>query len=314
MLVHFLPIKRGLYTWNVKLPLIKPELLEGTMVFESAPLIKRFEIKSGRIAFLNINKLEITPSEDSKSPNIIQIDNHERLSLEKTYRLEDQEAPGGALVAELFTQSSMSNGKVLATLRTYAYHQKSKGYLYLKENDKALFVTNFDITPRTKIEAIYIQRPGKNWEKTNQVHPGEKLNIRLEGQGLHKGKFTFEGVYQQQYDSLLKNENEIQFRVEVPLDILSNTVDIYNHNNSTDLKLDVNEYQRPKELDFLILDIDGNDYPVSTLDKPIYYDKTMTDLVIKFDENRIDFSDQLCGKQILERGGKIKHKAGNIIE
>ena len=92
------------------------------MVFESAPIIKRFEIKSGRIAFLNINKLEITPSEDSKSPNIIQIDNHERLSLEKTYRLEDQEAPGGALVAELFTQSRMSNGKVLATLRTYAYH------------------------------------------------------------------------------------------------------------------------------------------------------------------------------------------------
>ena len=312
--VHFLPTKRGLYTWNVRLPLRKPELLEETMVFESAPLIKRFEIKSGRIAFLNINKLEITPSEDSKSPNIIQIDNHERLSLEKTYRLEDQEAPGGALVAELFTQSSMSNGKVLATLRTYAYHQKSKGYLYLKENDKALFVTNFDITPRTKIEAIYIQRPGKNWEKTNQVHPGENLNIRLEGQGLHKGKFTFEGVYQQQYDSLLKNENDIQYRVEVPLDILSNTVDIYNHNNSTDLKLDVKEYQRPKELDFLILDIDGNDYPVSTLDKPIYYDKTITDLVIKFDENRIDFSNQLFGKQFLEIDVKIKNKAGNIIE
>ena len=127
--VHFLPKKKGLYTWNVKLPLRKPELLEETMVFESAPLIKRFEIKSGRIAFLNINKLEITPSEDAKSPNIIQIDNHARLSLEKTYRLEDQEAPGGALIAELYTQSSLSNGKVLATLRTYAYHQKSKGYL-----------------------------------------------------------------------------------------------------------------------------------------------------------------------------------------
>ena len=131
------------------------------------------------------------------------------------------------MIAELYTQSSMSNGKVLATLRTYAYHQKSKGYLYLKQNDKALFVTNFDITPRTKIERIYIQRPGKNWKKTNQIHPGETLNIRLEGQGLHKGKFTFEGVYQQQYDSLLKNEKDIQYRIEVPLDILSNTVNIY---------------------------------------------------------------------------------------
>ena len=33
----------------------------------------------------------------------------------KTYRIEDQEAPGGALIAELYTQSSLSNGKVLAT-------------------------------------------------------------------------------------------------------------------------------------------------------------------------------------------------------
>ena len=54
--VHFLPKKRGLYTWNVRLPLKKPEFLGEIMVFESAPLIKRFEIKSGRIAFLNINK------------------------------------------------------------------------------------------------------------------------------------------------------------------------------------------------------------------------------------------------------------------
>ena len=312
--VHFLPKKKGLYTWKVKIPLRKPEIAGETMVFESAPLIKRFEIKSGRIAFLNINQLEITPAEDNQSPNIIQIDNNARLSLEKTYRIEDQEAPGGALIAELYTQSSLSNGKVLATLRTYAYHQKSKGYLYLKQNDKALFVTNFDITPRTKIESIYIQRPGKNWEKTQKIYPGEKINIRLEGQGLHKGKFTFEGTYQQQYDSLLKNENDIQFRIEVPIDILSNTVEIYNHSSSTGLKLNVNEYQKPKELDFVILDVDGSDYPVNTLDKPIYYEKTITDLVIKFDENRIDFSNKLFGKQFLEIDIKIKNKAGNIIE
>ncbi len=312
--VHFLPKKKGLYTWKVIIPLRKPEIVGETIIFESAPLIKRFEIKSGRIAFLNINQLEITPSKNNQAPNIIQIDNDVRLSLGKTYRIEDQEAPGGALIAELYTQSSLSNGKVLATLRTYAYHQKSKGYLYLKQNDKALFITNFDITPRTKIESIYIQRPGKNWEKTQKIYPGEKINVRLEGQGLHKGKFTFEGTYQQQYDSLLRNENDIQYRIEVPLDILSNTVEIYNHSSSTGLKLNVNEYQKPKELDFVILDIDGNDYPVNTLDKPIYYEKTITDLVIKFDENRIDFSNKLFGKQFLEIDIKIKNKAGNIIE
>ena len=64
----------------------------------------------------------------------------------------------------------------------------------------------------------------------------------------------------------------------------------------------------------MILDIDGNDYPVNTLDKPIYYEKTITDLVIKFDENRIDFSNKLFGKQFLEIDIKIKNKAGNIVE
>ena len=189
--VHFLPKKKGLYTWKVIIPLRKPEIVGETIVFESAPLIKRFEIKSGRIAFLNINQLEITPSKNNQTPNIIQIDNNVRLSLGTTYRIEDQEAPGGALIAELYTQSSLSNGKVLATLRTYAYHQKSKGYLYLKQNDKALFVTNFDITPRTKIESIYIQRPGKNWEKTQKIYPGEKINVRLEGQGFAQGEIYF---------------------------------------------------------------------------------------------------------------------------
>ena len=58
--------KKGFYTWKVKIPLRKPEIVGETIIFESAPLIKRFEIKSGRIAFLNINQLEITPSEDNQ--------------------------------------------------------------------------------------------------------------------------------------------------------------------------------------------------------------------------------------------------------
>ena len=107
-------------------------------------------------------------------------------------------------------------------------------------------------------------------------------------------------------------KNDIQYRIEVPLDILSNTVEIYNH-SSSGLKLNVNEYQKPKELDFVILDIDGNDYPVNTLDKPIYYEKTITDLVIKFDENRIDFSNKLFGKQFLEIDIKIKNKLGILL-
>ena len=314
LVIHLLPKHKGFYTLNVSLPLQKPRLWNQKYLFNSSPIIKRIEIKNGKLGFLNINQPEITPSEDTKTAISIQIDNDEKLTLEKTYRIEDQEEPGGALIAELFTQSSLSNGKVLSTLRTYAYHRKSEGYLFIKSNDQALFVTNFDITPRTKIKNIYIQRPGRNWEKSNKIYPGENINVRLEGEGLHKAKFTFDGTIQQQYDTLLNNENNLQFRISVPINISSNTIPIFNNNRPSGETLEVLQYQRPKTLDFVIIDIDGNDYTVSSLNKPIYYEQTITDLLIRFENSIIDYADKIHGKQFLEIGVQIRNKEGNIIE
>ena len=64
--VHFLPKKKGLYTWKVIIPLRKPEIV-GELIFESAPLIGVSD-QNGRIAF-NINQLEITPSKNNQTPN-----------------------------------------------------------------------------------------------------------------------------------------------------------------------------------------------------------------------------------------------------
>src|SRR5690606_17296924 len=122
------------------------------------------------------------------------------------YRVENREEPGGPLIAEIFTKSELNNDKVLCLLRTYSYHRKKDGYLYIKDGDKARFVTNFDITPKTSISEISIQRDGRNWIASNIVYPGEVVHVKLEGQGLHKGSFGFYGAPVQRSDSLVRNE------------------------------------------------------------------------------------------------------------
>ena len=59
------------------------------------------------------------------------------LRMQKTYRLESQEEPGGSLIGEIFTKSSLANNRVLCILRVYNYHRKPDGYLYIKDGDVA---------------------------------------------------------------------------------------------------------------------------------------------------------------------------------
>lgn len=72
----------------------------------------------------------------------------------KLYRIEQQEDAGGSLIAEIFTRRILANDRVLCWLRTYNYHKQSEGYLYIKDGDKALFISNFNITPKTRIDDI----------------------------------------------------------------------------------------------------------------------------------------------------------------
>ncbi len=59
------------------------------------------------------------------------------LRMQKTYRLESQEEPGGSLIGEIFTKSSLANNRVLCILRVYNYHRKPDGYPYIKDGDVA---------------------------------------------------------------------------------------------------------------------------------------------------------------------------------
>jgi len=314
-LLHILPTELDRNPIRITIPLRKPRIDEdGKLSFELKPINYDFVVREGRLVFLQLDKQEITPNDDKTEPVLVQIDNHRMLRIGKTYRIENREEAGGALIAELFTKTRLNNDKVLCELRPYAYHYKSDGYLYIKDGDAGQFITNVDITPKTTITKISVQREGKSWEESNVLYPGETVNVKLEGQGLHKSKISFQGVNNLQYDSLIRNENLSLFELKVPLTIGSSTIEIYNFNQPTGKSFTVKEYQRPRTFDFINLDLAGNKINVGSIDKPIYFGENLTDLVIQFDRNKLDEGNMLFGKQFLSIDVKVSSKSGNLIE
>ena len=174
LLLHLLPNKLGRQKLEVSLSAVKPNVIDGAVTYQIPVIDNEFVVKSGRLAFLQFDRQEVTPNDDKKEPIEIQLDNHRFLRLNRTYRIEDQEEEGGPLVAELYTKALLNNDKVLCLLRPYAFHRKSEGYLYIKDGDEPRFVTNLDITPKTTINQVYVQRNGRDWQPSTTVYPGEK--------------------------------------------------------------------------------------------------------------------------------------------
>ena len=85
-------------------------------------------MKESRVNFLGLNVRDFTFDESSRRDGIeVEIDDHRFLTLNKTYRIENQSEAGGYLVAELYTKSLLNNGKVLSTFGCIIYIDSQKG-------------------------------------------------------------------------------------------------------------------------------------------------------------------------------------------
>ncbi|MFT7281513.1 MAG: hypothetical protein ACI9DM_001239 [Cyclobacteriaceae bacterium] len=314
--LHLIPTQLGQLEFNLRVPLRMPRFdLNDSLTFMAEALQTEFTVREGRLVFLQLDKQEITRQDDKREPILVQIDNHRTLQTGKTYRIENQEEKGGPLIAELYTKTRLNNDKILAEMRVYAFHRKSDGYLFIKDGDLPKFVTNVDITPKPKINTVEIQRAGKAWQQTTTIFPGERIKVRLQGEGLHKSKISFQGVNDLSFDSLVRSEELSIFDLEIPIAVSNRAVEIYNYNEPTGKTLNVSEYQKPRPLDFVILDLAGDEKIVQDIDKPIYFERNLTDLVIGFDYSKIDQdNDDLFGKQYLTIDVKLSSKEGNLIE
>lgn len=296
---------------SVRIPYINEQ---KQVTHKLSPLLHTFLVKSVRLRYLHTDKNDITLDEKTRMEGeLVQLENFRTLKLNKTYRIEGQERKGGALIAEIFTKSRMSNNNVLCVLRPYNYHRQSDGYLYIKDGDNAEFITNFNITPATKIERIKILQEGKDWKTTTKVFPGETVDLRIEGQGLHKADFHFEDLVDISRDTLIRNENEQVFKLQIPNDISKKRLKVYNHNTPTGWNLSVEEFQRPREFDYIMLNYGDLSRQVSSIRGNILYEKTIKDVTLDFNPTRID-NDLYYGKQYLEIDVKLTDRKNNLIE
>jgi len=161
-----------------------------------------------------------------------------------------------------------------------------------------MFITNFNITPQTRIDRITILRNG-NWVEDHDVYPGEIIDLRIEGQGLHKARFTFEELTDITPDTTIRSENLALYKFRVPMDVTKNRLYVYNWANYTGRSLNVREYQEPRSFDYISVNYDGEKHRMSDLPFQILVDKTIQDIIFSFDRSMIDTKEKLYGKQYL---------------
>lgn len=314
--IEFLSHTTGVVPITLTLPTHKPFLdpEESQLRYISSPFTLQFNVKSSRLAFLRIDEKDIIMEQERKEEYEIQIDNHRNLQINKTYRIENQEEKGGRLVAELYTVRRLSNDKVLSYVRPYKFHQSHSGFLYIKDNDQPVFLTNFNILPEARIFNIMLLRNGENWSATREVKPGEVIDVRIEGVGLNQAQFHFEDMVDLESDTLIANDNVYHMRIKVPIGIRKRSVALYNNHKNTGHTLSIVEHKRAKPLDFVYINYGNGKEKLTQLTYPVFHKKTIKDVVISFDLDAIDTPLELFGRQHLEIDIRVTGTRNELIE
>jgi hypothetical protein len=313
--LHIIPNVLGRLSISIPFKLKRPMLNErGELVFDLPPIEHSFYVSRTRLQFLKMDRQEITLDDSTQSTGIeVQMDNGLMMEMQKTYRIENKEQAGGTLIAELFTKYQLTNNRVLCLLRVYNLHRNADGYLYIKDGDEPHYITNFDITPKTNISRISIMRSG-NWSENLTVYPGEKIDIRIEGIGLHKAQLHFEELEDIGSDSLIRGENMAMYELKVPLDVSKRRLELFNFAEPMGRTLTVSEYQEPREFDFIWINYQGKKYRVSDLPATNLTDGTVRNFMFGSNPDMIDSEEKMYGKQYLRMDITVTGRRGELID
>lgn len=306
----------GRHTLNIPLQTIRPFVdIDGSLSFYPEPLELNFNVKPSRLQFINTDKEFIYFDADRRRREEVRLDHHPSFQLNRTYRIENRQETGGQLIAEIHTKSYTSDNKVLADLITYDIHRTTSGYLYIKEGNRTLFMTNFNIVSRPEIKNIEILRPGDDWTKSRHVFPGETIEVKIEGEGLLDVDIRFDGCRQKQ-DSIRMGDRALFFNVEVPVDIPRRQIMLFKNREATQHELLVREYQLPAAFDFIKINYGAGKVPLTegVFNKPIFYEGTIKDINIIFDPDAIDSEEKLFGKQYIEIEVRLLDENNRLID
>ena len=316
LFLHLVPNTLGPHTVGVRALAERPHLdAAGRLSYQLPPLSLAFTVRASRLRFLTADRKDVTYDEAGRSQGTeFVLDDGHNFDLRHTYRLEAQQEPGGALIGELFTRSYLSNDRVLCQLRVYNTHRQADGYLYIKDGDVAKYITNFDITPRPRIAAVSVLHRGGDWTTNPTISPGETVDVRLEGESLLKGRYHFDGANIIPSDSSTRSEKAVIYRLQVPLAIVRRRVAVFDGGTPTDFSLSVKEAQRPHPLNFVQVNYGNGPHPITQLNGPVLYDRTIPDVVFSFNANAIDQAPDLYGRQYLSLDVRVLDDKGNLID
>lgn len=314
--VHLLPGSVGNKVLNLKVQTKSLFLDANRNLVSQLPVITvPFKIKASRLTFLQFDQKEVTYDDKTRKEGVeLSIDNSRNLIIGKTYRVEDQEKPGGALIAELFTKNNLTNDRVLCIFRPYNEHRQTEGYLYIKDGDEAKFITNLSITPNTTISSIQVLRSGQEWTSNLSVYPGETVDIKIEGIGLHKARFQWEDVINNTSDTALRSENVCFFKLRIPLNINKRKVNLFDAMKNTGYALNIKEYQVPRNFDYVQINYGAGKKVLSGSIPTVIYRNTIKDISISFDNNKIDNESRLYGRQYLDIDVRYIGEKGELLE
>ncbi len=275
----------------------------------------RFNVKPSRLPFVNIDKDYIFYDYDRRRGEEIRLDYLRDLQLRQTYRIENQQEPGGTLIAELHVKSYTTDNKILAEIRPYDYHRVTDGYLYIKEGERTIAMTNFNIISRPEISEIEIMREGQEWTSNLTVYPGESIEVKIEGRGLMDVDVTFDGC-RQELDKERISDRVKFYDVKVPVDITRRQIMIFLNKEITQHELRVSEYQRPADLDFVMINYGEGDISITDkhYNRPVFYSETIKDINIVFEPDKIDREGRLNGKQYLNIEVRILDENNNLLD
>ena len=314
--LRLIPTVTGEFPIEILPPLAKEYLDSlGKISKNIAPLKSLVKVKASRLQYVAFDKKELTYDENTRREGIdVIIDGAKGMSTGRTYRLEEQEAPGGALIAEVFVKNALTSDRVLGLMRPYNFHRAADGVLYLKDGDDTKYITNMDISPKVQILSLKVLRNGKNWTDRLQVYPGETLMVRVEGISLHKAKFAWDGAIIIGSDTILNTDKRVTFRLRIPIQINTSSIDLTNNGDPTGQSLRVGEYQKPHKLDFVKLSYGNGFKPLTEVEKTTVSEKALKNLVFTFDNAALDVDGKMCGKQFLSMDVKYYGPNNELIE
>lgn len=310
-----LPKKLGVLNCTFDIQLRQPVRVNG-IAQRTVSVRRAFSVEKSNIVFLNFDMSEYVLTPEARTNGIkTLIDNNIEFKPGYTYRITNSDKKDGeVLIGEVSVPKKINRGKSEAILKLYNYHDRKSGYLYIKDVDDAVFITNFTVRPETSVQNVFIQRSDGIWRLDNIVYPGETVRVKLEGTSLLGEPIVFDGGIKATLDSLLSDDSKLIFSVNVPKDVFAKKQEILKNKVPSGRFLEINEIQKPRDFDFITIDYGDGKKRIADITKPLMCRKNLDYLSITFNNNKIDELADLHGKQYFSIKVLMFDKNKKLIE